>query len=196
MRKFLIIAAVFLFLEALAQSIEEGISKGNNYYSISKYDLAEKFYKDALKKDPENKIAQHNLANALYRQKKYKEAAEVLDGIVKSSKENIVKSAAHYNNGVMKTKQKDLEGSIEDYKNALRLNADDMQARENLQKALLELKQKQQQQQQDQRQNQNPQSNINQKQAQQKLDELEEKEKKIQQRMQDQKGGAPQPEDW
>ena len=96
----------------------------------------------------------------------------------------------------MKTKQKDLEGSIEDYKNALRLNADDMQARENLQKALLELKQKQQQQQQDQRQNQNPQSNINQKQAQQKLDELEEKEKKIQQRMQDQKGGAPQPEDW
>ena len=196
MKKFLIIAAVFVFLEALAQSIEEEISKGNNYYSIGQFDLAEKFYKAALKKDPENKIAQHNLANALYRQKKYKEAAEVLDGIVKTSKENIVKSAAHYNNGVMKTKQKDLEGSIEDYKNALRLNADDMQARENLQKALLELKQKQQQQLQDQRQNQNPQSNINQKQAQQKLDELEEKEKKIQQRMQDQKGGAPQPEDW
>ena len=196
MKKLMIIGCVFLFLEALAQSLEEGISKGNNYYGIGQYDLAEKFYKDALKKDPENKIAQHNLANALYRQKKYKEAAEVLDEIVKSSKENIVRSAAHYNNGVMKTKQKDLEGSIEDYKNALRLNADDMQARENLQKALLELKQKQQQQQQDQRQNQNPQSNINQKQAQQKLDELEEKEKKIQQRMQDQKGGAPQPEDW
>jgi tetratricopeptide (TPR) repeat protein len=68
-----------------------------------------------------------------------------LDGIVKDSKENLVKSAAHYNNGVIKTKQKDLEGSIEDYKNALRLNPDDLQARENLQKALLELKQKQQQ---------------------------------------------------
>jgi Ca-activated chloride channel family protein len=196
MKKIFIITGIFFFMQVLAQSVEEGISKGNNYYSIGQYDLAEKFYKDALKKDPENKIAQHNLANALYRQKKYKEAAEVLDGIVKSSKENMVKSAAHYNNGVMKTKQKDLEGSIEDYKNALRLNADDMQARENLQKALLELKQKQQQQQQDQRQNQNPQSNINQKQAQQKLDELEEKEKKIQQRMQDQKGGAPKPEDW
>ncbi len=196
MKKYFIIAGLLLFMQALAQSIDEGIGKGNNYYSIGQFDLAEKFYKDALKKDPENKIAQHNLANALYRQKKYKEAAEVLDGIVKSSKENIVKSAAHYNNGVMKTKQKDLEGSIEDYKNALRLNGDDMQARENLQKALLELKQKQQQQQQDQRQNQNPQSNINQKQAQQKLKELEEKEKKIQQRMQDQKGGAPQPEDW
>jgi Ca-activated chloride channel family protein len=196
MKTILIITGIFLFTNAMGQSVEEGISKGNNYYSTGQYDLAEKLYKDALKKDPDNRIAQHNLANALYRQKKYKEAEEVLDGIVKDSKENIVKSAAHYNNGVIKTKQKDLEGSIEDYKSALRLNPDDMEARENLQKALLELKQKQQQQQQDQKQNQNPQSNINQKQAQQKLNELEEKEKKIQQRMQDQKGGTPQPQDW
>jgi Ca-activated chloride channel family protein len=196
MKTILIITGIFLFTNAMGQSVEEGISKGNNYYSTGQYDLAEKLYKDALKKDPDNRIAQHNLANALYRQKKYKEAEEVLDGIVKDSKENIVKSAAHYNNGVIKTKQKDLEGSIEDYKSALRLNPDDMEARENLQKALLELKQKQQQQQQDQKQNQNPQSNINQTQAQQKLNELEEKEKKIQQRMQDQKGGTPQPQDW
>ena len=119
-----------------------------------------------------------------------------MNGIVADSKENIVKSAAHYNNGVIKTRQKDLEGSIEDYKNALRLNPDDQQARENLQKALLELKQKQQQQQQDQKQNKSPQSNINQKQAEQKLKDLEEKEKKIQQRMQNQKGGTPQPQDW
>jgi Ca-activated chloride channel family protein len=196
MKTILIITGIFLFTNAMGQSVEEGISKGNNYYSTGQYDLAEKLYKDALKKDPDNRIAQHNLANALYRQKKYKEAEEVLDGIVKDSKENIVKSAAHYNNGVIKTKQKDIEGSIEDYKSALRLNPDDMEARENLQKALLELKQKQQQQQQDQKQNQNPQSNINQKQAQQKLNELEEKEKKIQQRMQDQKGGTPQPQDW
>ena len=196
MKKALIIAGVFLFMNALAQTIEQGISKGNNYYNTGQYDLAEKLYRDALKKDPDNRIAQHNLANALYRQKKYKEAADVLDGIVKDSKENMVKSAAHYNNGVIKTKQKDLEGSIEDYKNALRFNPDDNEARENLQKALLELKKKQQQQQQDQKQNKNPQSNINQKQAEQKLKELEEKEKKIQQRMQDQKGGTPQPEDW
>jgi tetratricopeptide (TPR) repeat protein len=196
MKKLFFIAAMFLFLKTKAQSVEEWISKGNNYYSMGQYDLAEKLYRDALKKDPQNTIAKHNLANALYRQKKYKDAEEVLDGIAKDSKENIVKSAAHYNNGVIKTKQKDLEVSIEDYKDALRLNPDDMEARENLQKALLELKQKQKQQQQDQQQNKNPQSNINKKQAEQKLKELEEKEKKIQQRVQDQKGGTPQPEDW
>ena len=88
MKKFLLITGIFLFITAIAQSIEENIGKGNNYYSVGQFDLAEKFYKDALKKDPENKIAQHNLANALYRQKKYKEAAEVLDAIVKSSATN------------------------------------------------------------------------------------------------------------
>ena len=196
MKKLFVIAAIFLFIKTKAQSVEEWISKGNNYYSMGQFDLAEKLYRDALKEDPQNTIAKHNLANALYRQKKYKDAEEVLDGIAKDSKENIVKSAAHYNNGVIKTKQKDLEGSIEDYKDALRLNPDDREARENLQKALLELKQKQKQQQQDQQQNKNPQSNINKKQAEQKLKELEEKEKKIQQRVQDQKGGTPQPEDW
>ena len=196
MKKYLTIVGIFLFIQAFAQTIEESISKGNNYYNANQYDLAERLYRDSLKKDPDNRIAQHNLANALYRQKKYKEAAEVLDGIVKDSKENLVKSAAHYNNGVIKTKQKDLEGSIEDYKNALRLNPDDLQARENLQKALLELKQKQQQQQKDQQQNKSSQSNMNKQQAEQKLKELEEKEKKIQQRMQNQKGGTPQPNDW
>lgn len=196
MKKSLIIAGIFVFIRVFAQSIDEGIRKGNDYYGIGQYELAERQYKEALKSEPDNRIAQHNLANALYRQKKYKEAADVLDGIVADSKEAIVKSAAHYNNGVIKTKQKDLEGSIEDYKNALRQNPDDKEARENLQKALLELKQKQQQQQQDQKQNKTPQSNLNQKQAEQKLNELEEKEKKIQQRMQNQKGGTPQPEDW
>jgi Ca-activated chloride channel homolog len=196
MKKVFIIVALLLFIKAMAQTIEENIAKGNNYYSTGQYDLAERLYRDALEKDPGNRIAQHNLANALYRQKKYKEAAEVLDGMIKDSKENLVKSAAYYNNGVIKTKQKDLEGSIEDYKNALRQNPDDIQARENLQKALLELKKKQQQQQQDQRQNKSSNSNVSQKQAEQKLKELQEKEKKIQQRMQNEKGGTPQPNDW
>ena len=40
------------------------------------------------------------------------------------------------------TSQKKLEESIEAYKNALRYNPDDKEARENLQKALLELKKK------------------------------------------------------
>jgi Ca-activated chloride channel homolog len=196
MKKVLIIVGIFFFIKAFAQTIDEDISKGNDYYGIGQYEMAEQLYKKALKSDPDNRIAQHNLANALYRQKKYKEATEILDGVAWESKENIVKSAANYNNGVIKTRQKDLEGSIEDYKNALRLNPDDKQARENLQKALLELKQKQQQQQQDQKQNKSSQSNLNQKQAEQKLKDLEEKEKKIQQRMQNQKGGTPQPQDW
>lgn len=179
-----------------AQKVEENITKGNEYYRQTQYDLAEKQYRLALKADPDNITAHHNLANALYRQKKFDEAREELKNISTNSKGKLTRSAAHYNSGVINTKEKDLEGSIEAYKNALRLNPDDKQARENLQKALLELKQKQQQKQKEQQQNQRSQSNINQKEAQQKMDQLRQKEQKIQERMQNKQGGNPMPKDW
>ena len=78
MKKVFIIVALFLFIKVMAQTIEENIAKGNNYYSTGQYDLAERLYRDALEKDPDNRIAQHNLANALYKQKKYKEAVSSL----------------------------------------------------------------------------------------------------------------------
>ena len=64
------------------------------------------------------------------------------------------------------SQQKNLEESIEAYKNALRNNPDDKEARENLQKALLELrkktpppkKEKKENKKQDQQQQKQPQS--------------------------------------
>ena len=53
-----------------------------------------------------------------------------------------LKGKAYYNKGVVLSRSKKLEESIEAYKNALRQNPDDKEARENLQKALLELKKK------------------------------------------------------
>ena len=93
MKKILVIAGIFLFIKAFAQTIDENISKANDYYSIGQYEMAEALYKKALEKEPSNRIAQHNLANALYRQKKYKEATEVLNGIVADSKENTTANA-------------------------------------------------------------------------------------------------------
>jgi Ca-activated chloride channel family protein len=197
MRSFVAItASVCLVLFAYAQSIEENISIGNSYYKMSQFDLAEKHYRIVLKSDPANTTAQFNLANALYKQKKYDDATEILKALSENASGQYTRSSAFYNAGVINTRQKDLEASIQDYKNALRLNPDDRLARENLQKALRELKQKQQQKQQDQQQNQSSQSNISQKEAERKLEQLQEKEKKIQQRMQEQQGGSPQPKDW
>ena len=195
MKNFLTYILVLFTKILFAQTENESIGTGNEYYRQSQFDLAEKHYRIALDKNPASVTAKHNLANALYRQKKFKEATEVLGSISQNEKDKNVRSVAYYNEGVIHTKEKDLEASIESYKNALRLNPDDKQARENLQKALLEQKQKQQQQKQEQKQNNKPQANINQNQAERKLEQLREKEKQTQQR-QNEKDGTPQPKDW
>lgn len=196
MKTYLVLLLVFPCLDSYAQKAEQNINKGNEYYKQSQFDLAEKQYRLALKTTPNNVTAQHNLANALYRQKKYDEAQDVLRYISAKTNDKMMESAAHYNTGVIYSKEKALEESIDAYKKALRLNPEDKNARENLQKALLELKQKQQQKQKDQQQNRQPRSNLSQKEAQRRLDQLQQKEKKIQERLQNKQGGTPMPKDW
>ena len=190
----LFISMVIASFLSNAQKVNPAISRGNDYYKLSQFDLAEAEYRKALEADPNNLTAQYNLANALHKQKKYDAAIDILNK-VSSVRENNLSSPAYYNEGVNFTKQKSLEASIAAYKNALRINPDDKQARENLQKALSELKRKQEQQ---QKQQQKPQSNMSQKEAEQKLKLLQEKEKQLQQKIQNQskQSGKAQQQDW
>ncbi len=195
MKKILCFSLLLMSLCAQAQNANAHISKGNDYYKRTQFDLAEAEYRKALHADPANATAQYNLANALQKQKKYDEAIGVLDQLYASGANSNLRSAAAYNQGVAYTKQKSLEASIDSYKKALRLNPDDKEARENLQKALSELKKQQQEQQQ---QEQKSQSNMSQKEVEQKLNLLQEKEKQLQEKLQNQnrqKGGR-QAKDW
>ncbi len=180
-----------------AQKGENYLSKGNEYYRQSQFDLAERQYKEALQKDPNNFTAQYNLANALYQQKRYQEATGILKKLQQNTADNAIKQAAFYNEGVVHTKEKDLETSIAAYKAALRLEPNDQQARENLQKAMRELKKQQEEKQKQQQEQKQSQSNMSQKEAERKLKLLQEKERQLQQRLQKngQKGNA-QPKDW
>jgi Ca-activated chloride channel family protein len=188
-----------------AQEADQDIKNGNDLYKQQKYEPAAQAYDQALTKDPLNKTALFNRASTTYRLSKYSEAIKSFDDIVAKSSESGEKSKAYYNKGAILSSQKRLEESIEAYKNALRQNPDDKEARENLQKALLELKKKtppppkkeneKKKQQQNKKQQQKPQ--MNPKDAEQKLKLLQQKEKDLQQKMQKQKtktnGG---PKDW
>lgn len=193
--KTLLIAFLVLTTARLqAQSVDENLRKGNEYYQSGQFDLAEIQYVKAMRAAPANLKPQYNLAISLYRQKKYPEAMEVLKNIHAEGSNRTLQSAVYYNTGVIYTRQKDLEASIEAYKNALRLNPDDKEARENLQKALLEQKKEQQN-----RQNQqNRQKKMSQSEAERRLKELQEKEKDIQERLQNQSRqmGSSMPKDW
>jgi Ca-activated chloride channel homolog len=185
------VTILFLWAQASAQNAPESMIKGNRFYQQSQFDLAEAQYRKALEYDPANEKAKYNLANALQKQKKYDEAAKLLDDLAGSTKENSVKSAAYYNQGVAYTKMKNLDASIESYKNALRHNPNDKEARENLEKALLQKKNQQSSSQQ-----KKSQSNMSQKEAQQKLDMLNQKEKQLHQRKDKEQQGSGQAQDW
>ena len=183
----------FLFLSVkLVLAQDKILYKANIHYLGSQYEMAEKNYREVLGKDSTNITARYNLANTLHKQKKYEQAALEANKVAKAATDKKTRAAAHYNQGVAYSRLKKLEASIESYKNALRLDPNDQQARENLQKALREQK-KQQQKQQDQ-----PRSRMSEKEAEQKLKLLQQKEKMIQEKLQNKnkQQGVPKGRDW
>ncbi|WP_276502947.1 tetratricopeptide repeat protein [Terrimonas pollutisoli] len=188
---------------AQEQEIEREIQKANELYKQQQYQQAETAYNEVLKKDPDNSTAKYNRALALQKQGKSGEAIKVFNDVAFKTDDHQLKSKAYYNKGAILSGQQNLEESIEAYKNALRQNPDDKEARENLQKALLELKKKtpkknDKQNKQQQKQQQKPQPRMNQKEAEQRLKLLEQKEREVQERLQKEKSksGGGQPKDW
>ena len=130
---------------AFAQNDNDLIKKGNKAYIKKEYGVAAEEYKKAAEKNPANEKAQYNLGNALYKNQKAEDAVTAYDAAVENSKMPLDKSGAFYNKGVVLQNNKKLPECIDAYKNALRLNPADEDARLNLQKALQQQKQQQQQ---------------------------------------------------
>ena len=184
-----------------AQPQNNTIETGNNFYRQQQYDKAESEYRKALEASPGDRIAKFNLANALIKQDKRDDANKLLVELNVQENKTDLRSKATYNQGVMLTHQKKLEESIESYKETLRLNPNDQEARENLQKALLELKKKnppkKQEEKKKEQQKQQPKPKISPREAEQQLKLLEQKEKQVQERLQkNSKTGGSQPKDW
>ena len=191
MKYLLLMVLIFGPFLSKAQNATESILRGNQYYQSGEFNLAEVEYRKALQYEADNDKAKYNLANALQRQNKFDEAAKLLDDLAGSTKNNSVKSSAYYNQGVAYTKMQNLDASIESYKKALRINPADQEARENLEKALLQKKKQNQSSQQNKSQ-----SNMSQKEVQQKLDMLNQKEKQLHQRKDKEQQGSGQAQDW
>jgi Ca-activated chloride channel family protein len=132
---------------------------------------------------------------------------EGYEKLIQETKDPKILEKAYYDKGVLHQQQQQLDESIVSWMEALKLDPEDVQARENLQKALRENKKqqeqeekKQDQQQKNKKEEEKPkpqQSKLNKKHVEQLLKALEQKEKEVQKKMQ-QKGGSPtRPEkDW
>jgi tetratricopeptide (TPR) repeat protein len=207
-----IVMIIMLMIGSLSVDAQEDQSlllEGNQLYKNRQYDKAIDHYQKATDKDEKNPKAKYNLGNALYRTKKNEAAQKAYTGAAEHAKDAGIKSRALYNKGVVYSNEKKLHESIDAYKDALKINPEDNQARENLQKALNELKKqqpppKQDQKKQDQKnenekQNNAPQnkSKLNQKQAERMLNALRQEEKKLQKDQQKKVNtGGLQEKDW
>lgn len=132
------------FASSFAQNDDVLIKKGNEAYNKKLYEEARDKYKRAAEKNPANQKAQYNLGNALYKTEKPEDAVLAYDAAIQNSGLPVEKSGAYYNKGVVLQNNKKLPECIEAYKNSLRLNPADEDARLNLQKALQQQKQQQQ----------------------------------------------------
>lgn len=200
--KFLLTISVMVILPQLLMAQQENtiIQAGNGYYRRQQYDKAESEYEKALQDAPGNRVAKFNLANALIKQDKKSEADKLLAELNVNENKTSIRPKATYNQGVLLTQQKKLEESIEAYKETLRLDPNDKEARENLQKALLELKKKnppKKQEKKKEEQKQQPKPKISPREAEQQLKLLEQKEKQVQERLQkNSTTGNSLPKDW
>jgi len=185
-----------------SQEVEKVIQSGNEFYKKQQYEQATSEYRKAIGADSSNATALFNLGNSLYRKNGRDEAIKAYSNLAIKTVKIDLRSNSYYNKGVVLGKQQKLEESIEAYKNALRQNPDNTEARENLQKALLELKKKnpppKKEKEKKQQQQKQQQPKISQKEAEQRLKLMEQKEKEVQQRLQKEKSktGGAQAKDW
>jgi tetratricopeptide (TPR) repeat protein len=201
-----------------AQKENALIRSGNRLYKQKQVDQSQQQYQKAIEQAPANPTAHYNLGNAQFRKDDFENAVKSYDASIGHAADKDMQEKGLYNKGVAEIKQQKLEESIRSWKDALKIDPADSDARENLQKALLELKSKQpQKQKEDQKQNQQKQdqqkkeqqnqqqqqpkpqqSRLSKQQVQQLLQALEQKEKDVQDKMNQNKPKAPsQPDkDW
>ena len=157
-RIFILLVLALLAVDAAAQQYPERrqVRKGNRAYEKGNYQDAAGRYMRALGAAPSSFEAQYNLGNALHRQEMYDQAAQVQQQAAADSLAAPVDRAqAFYNLGNTQFRQQKYAEALESYKNSLRLNPDDPQAKFNYAyvKKLLDDQNQQNQQNQDNKDN-------------------------------------------
>ena len=189
MKKHLVVIALLLLaamaLTGCGQSVEKLNNKGNEAFANQDYDSALLAYNDAQEDAPEMAEPYYNAANTHYRQEDYEQAQQQIERALVGEEhlENLDQNS-YYNLGNTFFQGQQLEAAIEAYKEALRLNPDDLQAKQNLELALRQ--QQQEQQQQEQQENQDQQEEQQDEEQQDQQDEQQNEEQQDEQQQDEQ----------
>lgn len=150
LRIILLLTGIFILssFHATGQNEKKYIRQGNSKYSDEKFSDSEILYRKAIDSDKLSGDAIFNLGDALYKQNKFEEAGKQFMDNAQKTKVDDKKADSYYNLGNSLLKADKLKESISAYKNSLKLNPDNPEAKYNLAYAqdLLRMQEQQQQQ--------------------------------------------------
>jgi tetratricopeptide (TPR) repeat protein len=124
----LVLQASFLF----AQQEKKYLKQGNELYQQKKFKEAEAAYRQAMGKKEKTLEGNFNLGDAMFKQKKYDDAAAQFNKLATTSIDKNVKAGAYHNIGNSFLTEKKYQESIDAYKKALVNNPKDEETRYNL----------------------------------------------------------------
>lgn len=161
MKRYIVLTLLTVFTIGVSaqKSVRKAIRKGNDAFKEQRYSAAETDYAKALEENASSKQASFNLANTYYKQQRWDETLEEYKHYLTLENESHEKMSGAWSNmgnTFLKKKAKEksqsqggvvpqggqsqqgqqqadnLKASMEAYKNALRLNPQDNETRENL----------------------------------------------------------------
>jgi Ca-activated chloride channel family protein len=150
MKKHLVFIPILLLavvaLAGCGQSAETLNNKGNEAFADQDYEGALTAYLGAQEDAPEMAEPHYNAANSHYRMEDYQQAQQEIErALVAEESQQALDQHSYYNLGNTFFQAQQFEPAIQAYKEALRLNPDDLEAKQNLELALRQLQQQQEQ---------------------------------------------------
>ena len=133
--------------EARAQAGRAETREGNRLYEEGRFAEAHEKYLEALLEAPDSPVIRFNDGNALYQGEDYESALESFRAAVESGDPELA-AGAWYNLGNTLYRQGALPESLEAFKQALRADPADADAKHNLERVLEQMQEQEQQQQQ------------------------------------------------
>lgn len=124
---FAVLFFLSLALAAAGQADKRDVRAGNRKFRRGEFKEAEIDYRKAVLKDSTSMKAQYNLASSLYRQEDYEGAGKALSAIAPEG----APASCHFNSGDVALKRKDYAAAVQAFRNALLLDPDDLDAKEN-----------------------------------------------------------------
>ena len=118
----------------LPGAVERLCARGNRLYEKEKYQEAGETYARALKLRPDDPTLHYNQGTALYKASDFEGANRAFAAAMADAPEDLQQDL-HYNIGNTRYRMGDFEGAIEQYKQSLRLDSDDGEAKYNLELA-------------------------------------------------------------